>query len=132
MSKLMDERAQKMFAKKAVTPETFIKTGVGVIILNEKHEILLEKRKDCGMWGMVGGKVDPGETISQAVHRETLEETGLEVKIERLLGIYSDPKERTVTYLDNGDVAQLIDIVFIATKQAGELKVSARSCNFRE
>lgn len=117
-----------MYAQKIPPPpETFVKVGVGAILLNEIDEILLEKRSDCGVWGLIGGKLDPGESIIQTLHREVYEETGLKVKIENLLGIYSEPEKRIVTYLDNGDVAQLVDTIFIVRKIAGNLRKSDES-----
>ncbi|MCB1189919.1 MAG: NUDIX domain-containing protein [Leptospiraceae bacterium] len=124
----MNEIFQKMYEKKIPPPPgTFIKAGVGVILINEKEEILFEKRADCGVWGLIGGKVDPGESVTQTLHREVLEETGLQVEIVNFLGVYSEPEDRIVTYLDNGDVAQLVDIVFVVRKIAGNLKKSEES-----
>ncbi len=124
----MNKIFQKMYEKKIPPPpETFIKAGVGVILLNEKDEILFEKRSDCGVWGLIGGKIDPGESVTQTLHREVFEETGLQVEIVNFLGVYSEPENRIVTYLDNGDVAQLVDIVFVVKKIAGDLRKSDES-----
>lgn len=123
----MNEIAQKMFSKKAADANTFIKTGVGVVIRNQHGQILLEKRRDCGMWGLPGGKIEAGESIKQAAIREVKEETGLTVQITRLLGVYSEPKDRIVTYLNNGDVRHLIDIVLEARIISGELCCSSES-----
>ncbi|MEM7182557.1 MAG: NUDIX domain-containing protein [Spirochaetota bacterium] len=124
----MDAIVAKMYERKIPPPTgTFIKPGVGVILLNEKEEILFERRADCGIWGLIGGKVDPGESVLQTLHREVREETGLEVEVVEFQGIYSNPENRIVTYLDNGDVAQLLDIVFVVKKKTGELKMSDES-----
>jgi len=52
-----------------------------------------------GLWSYPGGYLEGGETIEQAAIRETLEETGLEVQITGLLGVYSRPGGRTVTVI---------------------------------
>jgi 8-oxo-dGTP diphosphatase len=44
------------------------------------------------MHALPGGFVEAGETVEEAVVRETLEETGLRTRVVRLLGVYSDPK----------------------------------------
>ncbi|MDD2903626.1 MAG: NUDIX hydrolase [Syntrophales bacterium] len=49
-----------------------------------------------GLWVVPGGFVDVGETLEQAVVRETLEETRLQVEVVRLLNIYSYEQSRTV------------------------------------
>ncbi|MBN2147001.1 MAG: NUDIX domain-containing protein [Anaerolineales bacterium] len=64
--------------------------GVNVTII-EDGRILLTKRKDFEVWCLPGGSVDDGESIAQAARREAREETGLEVRLERLVGIYSRP-----------------------------------------
>lgn len=65
--------------------------GVNIaILLNDK--ILLTKREDFEVWCLPGGAVDTGESLAQAAIREAREETGLQVELTRLVGIYSQPR----------------------------------------
>lgn len=57
--------------------------GAGVLIVDEQNRLLLQRRTDDGLWGIVGGGVEPGEAVEDAARREAREETGLLVgKIE--------------------------------------------------
>ncbi|NJN69464.1 MAG: NUDIX domain-containing protein [Nitrospira sp.] len=104
-----------------------VRVGVGVVVRGAGETILLEKRRDCGWWGLPGGKVEPGESLIDAAVREVREETGLTVEITHLIGVYSDPDGRIVTYPDNGDVVQLIDVVVGARVLSGRIVCSHES-----
>lgn len=106
---------------------TLIKLGVAVIPYDHRGWILLEKRADCGRWGLLGGRVDAGESVRDAIHREVREESGLEIEIAELVGVYSNPHDRTVVYLDKGDKKQLVDICVSAKIIGGELRCSEES-----
>jgi ADP-ribose pyrophosphatase YjhB (NUDIX family) len=54
-------------------------------------QILLIKREDFEVWALPAGQMEAGETVAQAAIREVHEETGLEVQLTRLVGIYSIP-----------------------------------------
>ncbi|MPY67577.1 NUDIX domain-containing protein [Deinococcus sp. SDU3-2] len=54
-----------------------ISVGVSVLIQDEAGRILLQRRGDDGLWGVVGGGLEPGESFVDAAHRELREETGL-------------------------------------------------------
>ena len=62
--------------------------GVSISII-QNGKILLTKREDFEVWCLPGGAVDEGESVAQAAIREAREETGLEVSLTRLIGIYS-------------------------------------------
>jgi 8-oxo-dGTP diphosphatase len=67
-------------------------TGTSIIPVLPDGRIVLVQRRDNGKWSLPGGMVDWGEDIPTTVRRELLEETGLDlVKINRLVGVYSDP-----------------------------------------
>ncbi len=123
----MNPIAERMYAKKAADANTRVRVGAGVIVLDSRGWILLEKRSDCGMWGLPGGRIEPGESVTEAAVREVYEETGLTVEITRLLGVYSEPESRIVTFLDNGDVVHLVDILLEAKIISGELFISSES-----
>ena len=74
--------------------------AVAVIIFDAEGRVLLQKRADVNRWGLISGHVEPGETVAQAAIREVKEETGLTIRIKRLIGVYSDPESQTYDYPD--------------------------------
>ena len=76
------------------TPVTPLLTVDIIIELNgDQHRVLLIERANPPYgWALPGGFVDVGETVEQAACREAKEETGLNVHLSQLLGVYSDPK----------------------------------------
>jgi len=62
--------------------------GAFAIILDDEGRVLLSHRRDLDLWNLPGGRVESGELPTEAVIRETREETGLETSIERLIGVY--------------------------------------------
>lgn len=123
---MSDSKICSMYGN-TVVEGMLVRVGVGVVVQGPGGTILLEKRRDCGWWGLPGGKVEPGESLTDAAVREVCEETGLTVEVTHLIGVYSDPDGRIVTYPDNGDVVQLVDVVVGARVLSGQIVCSHES-----
>ena len=95
-------------------------TGCGVIIENDKGEILLQKRRDNGLWALLGGGMEIGEKFIETAKREVYEEAGIEIDELTLFGIYSG-ETGIVTY-PNGDICCVTGIVFKTTVYKGEIQ----------
>jgi 8-oxo-dGTP diphosphatase len=64
-----------------------------VVVLNENlKQVVLILRADFRIWSLPGGGVEPGESREQAAIRETLEETGYQVTLDRYVGCYRRPQ----------------------------------------
>jgi 8-oxo-dGTP diphosphatase len=63
-----------------------------LILLPGRGIVLIERRHPPHGWAIPGGFIDAGETAEQAAVREAREETGLEVVLTGVLGVYSDPR----------------------------------------
>lgn len=94
-------------------------TACGVIIENEKGEILLQERADNGNWGLPGGSMIIGEKFVETARREVYEETGLAVGNLSLFGIFSG-KDRIIEY-PNKDICCVTSIIFITKEYSGAL-----------
>jgi len=78
-------------------PETSacFRIGVYALIFHEGL-VLLAHRRDIDWWNLPGGGMELEETVDEAVCREVREETGLEVEVEQLVGVYSKPQKQEV------------------------------------
>lgn len=93
--------------------------AVDIIIELKNSEIVLIRRGKepyKGMLALPGGRVEIGETVEQAAIREAIEETGLEIKLSSLHGVYSDP--------DRDPRRHTVSVVFRAIRTGGSLKAS--------
>ena len=70
--------------------------GVFALIFNHERQILLGHRRDIDWWNLPGGGMEVGETVDEAICREVREETGLDVKVGQLIGVYSKPQKQEV------------------------------------
>ena len=82
------------------------------------QKTLLVRRVDDGRWAVPGGYMKPGESLTEACKREVLEETGLSVEVERLIGIYTSPN-LLLAYPD-GSKCQLVVCHFEAKAMGGQ------------
>jgi ADP-ribose pyrophosphatase YjhB (NUDIX family) len=99
--------------------------GSSAVVTDYQRRILLHRRSDSGNWALPGGTMDIGETLAQSAIREVKEETGFDVRIDRIIGIYSDPAH--VFAYDDGEVRQEFSICFACTIVGGTLHVSSES-----
>ena len=72
--------------------------GVFGIIKDEQNRVLLCLRNDYDLWNLPGGCLEKGEPPWAGAIREVKEETGLDVEILRLIGIYSKPAEDDIVF----------------------------------
>ena len=97
-----------------------IRPGVSAIIRTSEG-VLLQRRSDNGLWGLPGGSVEPGESVSEALVREVMEETGLEVAPVRLVGVYSAPALGQVVTYPDGNVIHYVSASFECRIVGGSL-----------
>ncbi len=107
-------------------PARLRRAAAVAVVFNHEGRILLQHRTDNAHWGLPGGAMETGETAEEAIVREVKEETGYDVTVVRLIGIYSDPKLTTITY-PNGDVATYVSLAFECKVVGGRPALSDES-----
>ncbi|WP_280263594.1 NUDIX hydrolase [Nocardia abscessus] len=113
------------FRDPTAPPANSIKVAVSALVQDEEGRILLIRRTDNGKYSIPGGGLEAGETVAQAVVREVQEETGIEVTVTELIGVFSDPNH--VIAYDDGEVRQEFSICFRAQPISGTLRPSEES-----
>lgn len=112
------------YMRKKIGHDRMLSVGLSCLILNEKNEVLLEKRSDNGLYCRPGGSLDLDETVIEGIKREVYEETGIKLE-EVSLFMISSGKKMEIVY-PNGDVTDYCDLVFISHVNSKEihLKIS--------
>ncbi len=90
------------------------------IVIRSRGGVILVRRKNepfRGKWAIPGGFVEYGETVEAAAQREALEETGLAVRLEKLLGVYSAP--------DRDPRGHTVSVCFAARRAGGRLRAAS-------
>ena len=88
------------------------KPSASVIVRNDAGDLLLLRRPDSGRWTIPTGGLKRNETLTQCASRECREETGLDIEITSLVGVFSDPRH-VIAYAD-GEVRQPVNTCFAA------------------
>lgn len=105
-----------------------IRVGCSAAIFDERGRILLTRRADNGQWCLPGGGMESGESAAEACEREVFEETGLRVRVKRLVGVYSHA-DQLVIYPD-GNKAHIVALHFEADAIGGTLGLSNETTDF--
>ncbi|TFB19504.1 NUDIX domain-containing protein [Filobacillus milosensis] len=110
-----------MDLRKLVGTRPLIVVGASVMVLNERKELLLQKRKDNGCWGLPGGSMELGESLEEVAKREMIEETGLTPDNLTLLNVFSG--EEQYYKLPHGDELYNVTANYLCTEYEGKLRI---------
>jgi len=94
------------------------KVGTNAAIFNDTGEILLMERSDGSGWCMPCGFVEPNETPAEGIIREVREETGLEIKIKQLVGVFTRKPDGKAGPHTTISIVHLCDVI------GGQLRIS--------
>ena len=113
----------------APKPNSVVPAAVAIVV-NDAGEILVIRRTDNGNWALPGGAIEMTESVADAAVRETFEETGVQVEVTGLLGIYSDPGH-VIRFTSNDEVRREFSVVLTARPVGGEPTPSSESSEVR-
>jgi 8-oxo-dGTP diphosphatase len=102
----------------SISIKILIKSGEGKVLFLKRAE---DSGWNPGKWDLPGGKMDLGEILEEALHREVLEETGLKIDIRSLLGAVQDT---TRDY-------RIVHILMIGNSRSGEISLSHEHEDFK-
>ena len=102
--------ARHVFFHDPAAPAASLVSPSAFVAVLRPGSLLLVRRCDSGCWELPGGRVDVGETAEEAAVRETAEESGLQVAITGLVGLFTDP--RHIIRSPDGEVRQQFAVLF--------------------
>ncbi|MBP2340684.1 ADP-ribose pyrophosphatase YjhB (NUDIX family) [Saccharothrix coeruleofusca] len=102
-----------------------LRPAVSAFVQDDQGRILMIRRTDNDKYAIPGGQQEVGETLSEAAIRETKEETGVEIEVKGLIGLYSNP--RHIIAYDDGEIRQEFSICFRGSPIGGTLTSSSES-----
>jgi len=108
------------YIRKMVGNSKIILNSCSVVITNNQNEILLQKRSDNHLWGLPGGLMELDETIEECAIREVKEETNLDIKLTRFLGVFTNPD---MTWREK-DHAKVFSFSFVGEVVGGTLQIN--------
>lgn len=103
---------------------------VDIVILNKKKQFLLLKRNNepaKGLWWIPGGRILKGELIEKAVLRKAKEETGLDVKIKKMMGVKETIFKKGVF----GKSVHTINIIFLVLAKKDNVKMDKQNSEYK-
>ncbi|MEW1830717.1 NUDIX domain-containing protein [Streptomyces sp. NPDC088196] len=103
--------------------------SVTAVVRDDAGRLLLIHKTDNDLWALPGGGHDIGERVADTVVREVREETGIDVEVDNIVGLYTDPQH--VLAYDDGEVRQQFSICFRAHPVGGSLRTSSESKEVR-
>ncbi|GHH73751.1 NUDIX hydrolase [Kitasatospora indigofera] len=103
--------------------------SVVAVVQDDAGRVLLIHKTDNGLWALPGGGHDIGEFVADTVVREVHEETGIDVEVVTVTGLYTDPGH--LMAYDDGEVRQQFSICFRARPIGGDLRTSEESKEVR-
>ncbi|WP_432561491.1 NUDIX domain-containing protein [Kineococcus sp. SYSU DK003] len=104
----------------APRPNSLVPAASVVVVQDGK--VLMHRRRDTDRWSIPGGGMEPGESIKDTAIREAREETGYDVEVDRLVGVFSDPGH--VVAFDDGEVRQQFSVCFAGHVVGGSPRLS--------
>ncbi|CAL9416991.1 hypothetical protein SUDANB105_01765 [Streptomyces sp. enrichment culture] len=103
--------------------------AASAVVTDDQGRILVQRRRDNGLWALPGGGMDMDDSLPGCAVREVKEETGYDIEITGLVGTYTDPRH-VIAYGD-GEVRRQFNICFRARIVGGQLTISDESTEVR-
>jgi len=116
----MENKNYILYLRNMVGDKKVILNACSVVIVNDRNEVLLEKRSDNQLWGLPGGLMELDEDIETCAIREVKEETNLDIVLTRFLGVFNNPLMRW----REKDEARVIAFAFVGKVVGGMLNIN--------
>jgi 8-oxo-dGTP pyrophosphatase MutT (NUDIX family) len=109
--------------RKIVGSRLVLMPGARLVLSRADRMIFLQKRSDFGKWGLIAGSPEEGESLSDTIVREAMEETGIKIERPVPFGFSSNPRLETTTY-PNGDRCQFFAVMYACNAFTGEPRIN--------
>lgn len=111
-------RARRVYFHSPSAPAaTVVRPSVFVAVRSATGDLLLVRRLDSGAWELPGGQVEVGEDVTGTAVRETAEESGVQVAVTGIVGVFTDPG--LVVRSTTGEVRQQFAVILRGRPVAG-------------